>query len=61
VREAGLAGALIHAASLLFIAGTITMPLVCFLSAWRKPLRHLFPVPVASIAGALACMLLIAS
>ena len=32
--------------SYLFIAGAITMPLICFLSAYKKPFRHLFPVPV---------------
>jgi len=38
---------------LLFIAGAVTMPVVCYLSAYRKPLRHLFFVPVLSLlAGA---------
>jgi hypothetical protein len=32
--------------SYLFIAGAITMPLICFLSAYNKSFRHLFPVPV---------------
>jgi hypothetical protein len=32
--------------SYLFIAAAVTMPLVCFLSAYRKNFRHLFPVPV---------------
>ena len=31
------------------IIGAITMPCCCFLSAWKKPLRHLFPVPVLAI------------
>lgn len=30
----------------LFIAALFTMPAVCYLTAWRKPLRHLFPLPV---------------
>lgn len=38
----------VQLASPCFIVGLITMPLVCFLTAWRKPLRNLFPVPVAS-------------
>ncbi len=39
--------------SYLFVAGAITMPLVCFLSAWRKPIRHLFYIPVLCLcAGA---------
>jgi len=40
--------------SRLFIVGAITMPLVCYLSAFHKPLRHLFFVPVLSLlAGTL--------
>lgn len=35
--------------SRLLILGAITMPLVCYLAAWRKPLRHLFLVPVLSL------------
>lgn len=36
-------------ASAAFIVGAVTMPLVCFLSAWDERLRHLFVVPVASL------------
>ena len=25
------------------------MPLVCYLSAWRKPFRHLFFIPAGSV------------
>lgn len=32
-----------------FILAAIAMPLCCFLSAWRKPFRHLFPIPVLSV------------
>ena len=32
-----------------FILGAVTMPLVCFLSAWRERFRYLFFVPVASL------------
>lgn len=40
--------------SYLFIAGAITMPLICFLSAYKKNFRHLFPVPVLClVAGTL--------
>lgn len=38
-----------HWPSILFIAGAIGMPLVCYLAAWRKPLRHLFAIPVACL------------
>ena len=33
-------------ASALLICGAIAMPLVCFLSAYKKPFRHLFFIPV---------------
>jgi hypothetical protein len=36
-------------ASGLFLAGAVLMPAVCFLAAWRKPLRHLFFLPVAAL------------
>jgi hypothetical protein len=35
--------------SILLLAGAIAMPLVCYLAAWKKSLRHLFIVPVASL------------
>jgi hypothetical protein len=31
-----------------FVVAAITMPVCCFLSAWRKSLRHFFPIPVAA-------------
>jgi hypothetical protein len=36
-------------ASALLICGAISMPLVCFLSAYKKPFRHLFFIPVLSL------------
>src|SRR5688500_5035575 len=44
------------AASLGFVIGGVTMPLVCFLAAWRAPFRHVFAVPVVALflAAALA-------
>ena len=41
-----------RAASLLLVAGAALMPTVCGLSAWRRPLRHLFALPVASLVAA---------
>lgn len=36
----------------------IAMPVCCLLSAWRKPLRHLFPIPVLAVtAGVLAILI----
>jgi hypothetical protein len=42
----------VPAASILLVAGAALMPLVCYLAAWKKPLRHLFPLPALSLAGA---------
>ena len=35
--------------SYLFIGGAITMPLVCFLAAYKKALKHLFFLPVCCL------------
>jgi hypothetical protein len=37
-----------------FVVGGISMPVVCFLSGWRKPMRHLFFIPVVSLVTAAA-------
>jgi hypothetical protein len=37
-----------------FLVGAATMPVVCFLSAWRESFRHVFFVPVASLIVAAA-------
>jgi hypothetical protein len=39
----------VQAASLWFIVGGLTMPGVCFLSAWRSGFRHLFFIPVTAL------------
>jgi len=44
----GVHGTGLKAASISFIAAVVTMPVCCFLSAWRKPFRHLFPIPVTA-------------
>ncbi len=36
-------------ASLGFIVGGLSMPAVCFLSAWRAGCRHLFFIPVTAL------------
>jgi hypothetical protein len=45
-------------ASALLIAGMITMPLNCFLTAWKKAFRHLFFIPAGSTLGGIALLLL---
>jgi len=32
-----------------FMVGVVAMPLCCFLSAWHKPFRHMFPIPVLGV------------
>ena len=44
--------------SLSLILGAATMPICCFLSAWRKPLRVLFPIPVLSISLGIMALLI---
>jgi hypothetical protein len=40
--------------AVLFVLGAVSMPLVCFLSVWRKGFRNLFAVPVVSLIVAAA-------
>lgn len=51
VLAASLTGTAITVASVLMIVGAVGMPLVCYLSAWRKPLRHLFAIPVLALGS----------
>lgn len=41
-----------RAASLGFVVGGISMPLVCFLSGWHSWFRHLFFIPVIALVAA---------
>lgn len=48
--------------SILLIVGAVSMPTVCYLSAWRKGFRHLFAVPVLSLVvgvALFACLLVL--
>lgn len=45
-------------ASLGFILGLITMPVCCFLTAWRESFRFLFPVPVICVLVGVVSLLL---
>ena len=53
-----LTSVMLSTASWALILGAGTMPLCCFLSAWRKPLRHLFPIPVLSVTTGLLAILI---
>ncbi|MBI2497067.1 MAG: hypothetical protein HYV75_03810 [Opitutae bacterium] len=41
----------------LLAAGAVAMPLVCFLSAWRQPFRHLFFIPVVLLLAAVGLII----
>jgi hypothetical protein len=43
--------------SLSFALALISMPACCFLTAWRQPMRHLFPIPVLSAGAGIAIIL----
>ncbi|RXQ95831.1 hypothetical protein EO244_05855 [Ancylomarina salipaludis] len=43
--------------SALFLIGAIGMPLICYLSAFKKPIRHLFFIPALSIIGGIMSLL----
>ncbi len=58
LQRVSMPHALVPVAELGFVLGAITMPLCCFLTAWRTPFRWLFPVPVLSLAVGVACMLM---
>ena len=45
-------------AGVLLLTGGGAMPAVCFLSAWKKPMRHLFFIPVCCLIGAVVIVLL---
>src|SRR5688572_12642582 len=44
-------------ASSLLVAGIVTMPLTCFLTAWRKPFRLFFFIPAGSTIGGIVGLL----
>lgn len=49
-----VAGPTLFWVSRLLIIGAISMPIVCYLAAWRKPLRNLFAMPVGLLIGGVA-------
>lgn len=44
-------------ASIMLVVGAITMPLVCYLSAFKPLFRHLFFIPVLSVLSGVIVML----
>ena len=45
-------------ASVLLVVGQIGMPVICYVSAFVKPVRNLFFIPVLSIATAVIMLLI---
>jgi hypothetical protein len=45
-------------ASILLVVGAVSMAGTCFLSGWKKSLRHLFVIPVVSLVVAVILILL---
>ena len=43
--------------SVAMLVALISMPTCCFLTAWRQPMRHLFPIPVLSAAAGIAIII----
>lgn len=48
----------IQIASLGFLLALFAMPACCYLAAWKKPLRHLFPIPVLGVLAGVVPVLL---
>ena len=44
--------------SLALMIALISMPTCCFLTAWRQPMRHLFPIPVLSAVAGIVIIIL---
>ena len=55
---AGIAEAQAYAAAVAFTIGAATMPTCCFLSAWRKPFRHFFFIPVLGVGSGIVLTLI---
>lgn len=58
VREIFLPPLYVTVASNALIVGAIAMPACCFLSAWRKPFRHFFPIPVVAVLTGILAILI---
>lgn len=41
-----------------FVIAVVAMPICCFLTAWKRFFRHLFPIPVFSVLGGLVFILI---
>jgi hypothetical protein len=57
-QVAGISESVSLAAAVCFVVGAATMPTCCFLSAWRKPFRRFFFIPVSSVAAGIVLTLI---
>jgi hypothetical protein len=57
LQSLSLAGTHVTIGSMGLILGIIMMPLCCYLTAWRKMFRHLFPLPVLCVATGIIAVL----
>ena len=55
-RASALPGA-VEVASWLLVAGAVLMPIVCYLSAWRRAWRALFALPVGCLVLGVTALL----
>lgn len=53
----GVTGEAARLGSVALLVAQVTMPLICFLCAWRKPFRHLFFIPVLSVVTGISVIL----
>ena len=44
-------------ASISLLVAVVAMPSCCYLAAWKKPFRHLFPIPVIAVLAATVSIL----
>jgi hypothetical protein len=58
VERLAVAAPLEASASISLVVAAVTMPLCCFLTAWRTPFRHLFPLPATSVLVGVASVLI---
>ena len=58
IREMVGHSAELRVASISLLIGAAAMPICCFLTAWKKGMRHLFPIPVAAVTVGIVALLM---
>ena len=54
----GISASMALPAAIAFTIGAVTMPTCCFLSAWRKPFRQFFFIPVSGVGAGIVMTLI---